>query len=69
MGLREVKKGLHQLEKEELIHQGFIQVNESDDTSQFRLFTKSELIRLYEFLHSSGYLRLLRTFLISSLEL
>lgn len=36
--------------KEELMHQGFIQINESSDLSQFKLFTKSELISLYEFL-------------------
>lgn len=39
--------------KDELIHQGFIQVNESDDPAQFRLFTKSELTTFYEFLHPS----------------
>ncbi|WP_436516868.1 VRR-NUC domain-containing protein [Ekhidna sp. To15] len=39
--------------KEELIHQGFIHVNESEDPSQFRLFTKSELIAFYDFLHPS----------------
>ncbi|WP_424964000.1 VRR-NUC domain-containing protein [Ekhidna sp.] len=37
--------------KEELLYQGFIQVNESTDPDQFRLFTKQELISLYEFLH------------------
>lgn len=39
--------------KEELMHQGFIQINESDDLHQFRLFTKSELTSIYEFLHPS----------------
>lgn len=39
--------------KEELMHQGFIQINESDDPSQFRLFTKSELISFFEFLQTS----------------
>ncbi|WP_425391894.1 VRR-NUC domain-containing protein [Ekhidna sp.] len=37
--------------KEELMHQGFIQINESDDPTQFRLFTKQELVNLYDFLH------------------
>ncbi|MEQ6165753.1 VRR-NUC domain-containing protein [Ekhidna sp. MALMAid0563] len=37
--------------KEELLYQGFIQVNESNDPDQFRLFTRQELISLYEFLH------------------
>ena len=37
--------------KEELIHQGFIQINESDDINQFRLFTKAELTSFFEFLH------------------
>lgn len=39
--------------KEELLHQEFIQINESDDPSQFKLFTKSELTSYYEFLHPS----------------
>ena len=37
--------------KEELTYQGFIQINESNDLSQFRLFTKSELTSIFEFLH------------------
>ncbi|MEP0987391.1 VRR-NUC domain-containing protein [Ekhidna sp.] len=36
--------------KEELMHQGFIRINESDDPNQFRLFTKSELVNLFEFI-------------------
>lgn len=39
--------------KEELIHQGFIQVNVSDDLQQFKLFTKKELTQLYDFLERS----------------
>ena len=39
--------------KEELIHQGFIQINESDDPVQFRLFTKQELADYFEFLSIS----------------
>ncbi len=39
--------------KEELMHQGFIQINESEDPQQFRLFTKSELISLFDFLNPS----------------
>ena len=39
--------------KEELMYQGFIQINESDDPSQFRLFTKPELTSIFDFLHST----------------
>ena len=39
--------------KEELMHQGFIQVNESKHLDQFRLFTKSELTSMFEFLQAS----------------
>lgn len=35
--------------KEELLYQGFIQINESNDPSQFRLFTKSELTSFFAF--------------------
>lgn len=37
--------------KEELLNQAFIQINESIDPSQFRLFTKKELTDYFEFLH------------------
>ncbi|MEO9869245.1 VRR-NUC domain-containing protein [Ekhidna sp.] len=36
--------------KSELIHHGFIQINESDDPIQFNLFTKNELIEAFDFL-------------------
>ena len=39
--------------KVELLYQGFIQINESDDPYQFRLFTKQELVSMYDFLHPS----------------
>lgn len=35
--------------KEELLYQGFIRINENSDPNQFRLFTKSELVDLFEF--------------------
>lgn len=37
--------------KEELLNQSFIQINESGDISQFKLFTKQELVDLFDFLH------------------
>ncbi|MEQ8904332.1 VRR-NUC domain-containing protein [Ekhidna sp.] len=39
--------------KEELLHHGFIRVNESAEVNQFRLFTKQELISIYDFLRPS----------------
>ncbi|WP_370087266.1 VRR-NUC domain-containing protein [Ekhidna sp.] len=39
--------------KEELLNQEFIQINESDDPSQFNLFTKKELTEYFDFLHPS----------------
>ncbi len=39
--------------KEELLHHEFIQINESDDPIQFKLFTKSELVTAFKFLHPS----------------
>jgi len=39
--------------KEELVHHSFVRINENDDVSQFRLFTKAELIGHFDFLHKS----------------
>lgn len=39
--------------KDELVLKEFIRINENDDPIQFRLFTKSELIHLFDFLKST----------------
>lgn len=39
--------------KDELLDKNFIQINESIDVSQFRLFTKAELVDHYDFIHKS----------------
>ena len=42
-----------ELAKNELLQKDFIRINENDDLTQFHLFTKSELINLFDFLHHS----------------
>lgn len=39
--------------KEELFHHAFIRINETDDLSQFLLFTKAELVSCFDFLDGS----------------
>lgn len=42
-----------ELAKNELLQKDFIRINENDDLTQFHLFTKNELINLFDFLHHS----------------
>ncbi len=39
--------------KDELIHQSFIRINENSDPLQFKLFTKAELLKHFDFLEKS----------------